>query len=1206
MRTIKYSVSYEKLISRLPAMFPFINTDEQGVTRIVKATEGEQGDYGKIVANIECPEFIYDCQDGSRIYISEGMQSYRTIIDSYYRALKDIKEQLSSDWNERVETAIRKCETIPNFNEELNREKEKYEFIVFVDKGIGLKYVGLSEKDSDREKCGAIVKEKFPLAPDYIYLGEAKTFYNRVVKIKKQLDFLNKHLTLCKDDIRFRDELQHEYDMMRGDELLILLRELIKESDGVAELYLNKAEQWEVIKSFEYEGKVYKPHTTISNEKYEKLGTNQTNCKPIEQECIGPKINFDVNLINNIKDLGMVTPYIQEWIPGKYYYDGDVVYYIDQYGYGMTWVCDIKDVKADTEDTSEEDKTYVYKDEFNRKYINGQYDEETELISFENGTQTVYDGKKIRNYWKPQSLNWVVKNQRYVCEKCGKEYQGDESPISCSCGNDSFKVLKYVTNAEKINTIEGECNSHLHSLRRYEEYINSEDQIETPDAYRDWLWYYRLGTIVNREGLNDENGNMTILYGETNGDSFYANGIKAITNVEDIVEDETTGTVQNLAIWGDVLTNITCENKYETKGIGIINFEYWLGAHLIAKKGKLIEVVEEDCFSGNSTIKEHKVGEDVREIYNNLKEDDKNKVSFIFKETHFIEETFVRGEVFGRDKYEALLDDYKNNFYIVVKNAFTENGVQYNVNRIISRTIYDGLSETNKNKLYFKVNQQFINKGHLYNNGDIIEAYVYKTFTDNYTSNLEFKVKRAFKNDGIYYKEGDVIDSTLYNSLTVSRKDNIDIVAVNTFNVGGTLYKGGDTIRRSMYEALNDDDKLKVKVNVDIAFTENVKSYKKDEKITHLDYTSLSDENKNKVNFVVENEFVIGGINYYHGNYITKEDYFGLTEGLKGNIEFVVNRNFTYNFKKYVKGETFSKKDYDEKTLKHDKDKISFIIVADFNSEGTVYEVGKIITRTDFDALTNENKQNISLIMKENCIEETREYRVGDTLTTEEYESLSDANKEKCKIDENSWYSVDDDGNYKYYFKEFEADVDMYDKFGNQVKYASKYGANHGVKYTESYIYSKSEDDDSIWKLVESGKFQSYIEGKFDRESKFVTTENEYKTREKFEFITSNNIGVYELRVGSYLKEVPYIKTKFTTNIDIQHVDVEKTPLIRYDYYNGVSFQPSVNKDVYVERGVTQAFEKHIKFSEIKTFEDLENYSNGGFFVVSKENIDLG
>ena len=52
MRTISYKVSYEKMISRVPAMFAYLDIDEQGTCKIVKATNGKQGDYGMIIANI--------------------------------------------------------------------------------------------------------------------------------------------------------------------------------------------------------------------------------------------------------------------------------------------------------------------------------------------------------------------------------------------------------------------------------------------------------------------------------------------------------------------------------------------------------------------------------------------------------------------------------------------------------------------------------------------------------------------------------------------------------------------------------------------------------------------------------------------------------------------------------------------------------------------------------------------------------------------------------------------------------------------------------------------------------------------------------------------------------------------------------------------------------------------------------------------------
>ena len=68
MRTISYKVSYEKMISRLPAMFAYLETDEQGTCEIVKATKGKQGDYGMIIAN-GTPKEIQENPEVIRAYL---------------------------------------------------------------------------------------------------------------------------------------------------------------------------------------------------------------------------------------------------------------------------------------------------------------------------------------------------------------------------------------------------------------------------------------------------------------------------------------------------------------------------------------------------------------------------------------------------------------------------------------------------------------------------------------------------------------------------------------------------------------------------------------------------------------------------------------------------------------------------------------------------------------------------------------------------------------------------------------------------------------------------------------------------------------------------------------------------------------------------------------------------------------------------------
>lgn len=698
MRTISYKVSYEKLISRLPALFAYLDIDQQGTCEIVKATNSVHGDYGKIVANIEVPyNFEYVCSDGTELkIIGQKVYSYRTLIDTYYKAISD------TDWERN------------NDNEKFYKEP----FLAFIERGIGLKYVGLSKVNTNETECGVNIVKEYPLAPDYIYLSEAKVLLDRMVKMRKQLSFFKEHIEMYKDDIKYYNQLKEEYELSNGDSLIDVLEKLVTKAKGVAKEYLNYARE-------------------------------------------GLSLGFNVNLVNTIKDLGMVTPYIQEWVPGKRYYNGDVAYYEDENGYGMTWECILpKGIK----------------------YTEGSYDDETEIISFD------------KENWKPQSLNWINRYEKLY--------------------NDNIKEKGSIT-------VSGECNSHLSSLRRFETYTNRNGEAEYPDKYKDWLWYYRVKRILNREEKYDELGNIGVMYDEKDKDENvirYGKGVEAITNTKDgiggnLVFDDNNEYVVNLAAWGDAITKITAENNIEDS-TGILIFEYIIGTHLKAKKDA---------------------------------------------------------------------DD---------------NGIWYSVD----------------------------------DDGN------YKYFFKEYAVDTDSKYG---KNMGVKYTE------------------------------------------------------------------------------TYI---------------------------YY-----------------KGNTDMEI-------------GEAFG------------------------------------------------------------------EYKVGEIISEEIYKSLTDEDKKKC----------------------------------------------HRI-------------EESIWTLVEDVKFNDYINGTYDKDS--INSEK-YNLYDKMEF--EYDTHKYNLRVGHAIKEVPYVLSKFETNVDITHVDIEERPLIRYDYYNGVNFQPSIDEGVNIERGVTQAFDKHIRLGEIKTFEDFENYSNGGFFVISKENIDLG
>ena len=57
------------------------------------------------------------------------------------------------------------------------------------------------------------------------------------------------------------------------------------------------------------------------------------------------------------------------------------------------------------------------------------------------------------------------------------------------------------------------------------------------------------------------------------------------------------------------------------------------------------------------------------------------------------------------------------------------------------------------------------------------------------------------------------------------------------------------------------------------------------------------------------------------------------------------------------------------------------------------------------------------------------------------------------------------------------------------------------------------------------------------------------------------------------------------------------TPVFRTEYNLFSSTPQNVDSDIYIDRGINAAFEKHIKLQEVHTLEALENYGNGYFKI---------
>ena len=190
MKTIEYKVSYEKMISRLPGLFAYLESDEFGNMSLHKATDSLDGCWGKIVENISLPKKVglKDILHGGETY------SFRTIIDYYYQ-----------------------------YREELGEDDK---FVKFIEKAIG--------------KITVDFEGKTEMSPKFIYLANAKKLYNELVKMGKQCEFYEQNKEKFGTDEYLCCLCEH-YKNIGGDAFKEYVGSLIPQAENIAKEYLGYA-----------------------------------------------------------------------------------------------------------------------------------------------------------------------------------------------------------------------------------------------------------------------------------------------------------------------------------------------------------------------------------------------------------------------------------------------------------------------------------------------------------------------------------------------------------------------------------------------------------------------------------------------------------------------------------------------------------------------------------------------------------------------------------------------------------------------------------------------------------------------------------------------------------------------------------------------------------------------------------------------------
>lgn len=130
-----------------------------------------------------------------------------------------------------------------------------------------------------------------------------------------------------------------------------------------------------------------------------------------------------------------------------------------------------------------------------------------------------------------------------------------------------------------------------------------------------------------------------------------------------------------------------------------------------------------------------------------------------------------------------------------------------------------------------------------------------------------------------------------------------------------------------------------------------------------------------------------------------------------------------------------------------------------------------------------------------------------------------------------------------------------------------------GIKYTDIYQY----DEDNF-----------FFDGNYDN-------------------LSMDNLGIFKTtfvrsyvnkRIGSDYASISHV------NSIMEYSDEFKTYHIPYhkeEYMMGITYNPIINKDINIDRGVNAAFERHLKLGEVKTLEDMVAYGNGYFNIKSSQ-----
>ena len=157
------------------------------------------------------------------------------------------------------------------------------------------------------------------------------------------------------------------------------------------------------------------------------------------------------------------------------------------------------------------------------------------------------------------------------------------------------------------------------------------------------------------------------------------------------------------------------------------------------------------------------------------------------------------------------------------------------------------------------------------------------------------------------------------------------------------------------------------------------------------------------------------------------------------------------------------------------------------------------------------------------------------------------------------------------------------------------YKYNEGVEYKETVKFKKTP--------VEYYR----VKGKNGLESNKIPVSYPiyvYTLEQEMVYMENTTYGtMWNVALATFRTRINLVNSDFSTTFsDYKDMDtyngIQAYPVFKEEYLMGISSLENIDANIYIERGINAAFEKHLKLGEVRSLDDVISYGNGYFKIM--------